>query len=320
MDFGQPAIEWIGPFQVVSTFRPDEGIPGVRFFYPRLAKIVRALFRARADLYYVRCAGFILAPVVCVAKLLKKKVVFCGASNVDFDPGSVELKGTRDKVLYFWGLRNCDAVVVQNEAQQKSVFENFHRRAPIIRNGFVSEVLTTPNSMQRPKEFLIWVGSFRKYKKRVPRGAFVMIGGSSSLSSPEEWKLWRKIVCKSEAVSNLNLTGPLPFEEVEEYFHQSKILINTSDYEGFPNTFLQAWSKGIPVVSFVDPDNLLASNGLGMAVKDMDEMVRAVDSVLDSSTRFSPEKIKAYFEDHFLIKGVGDQYESLFRSISLYSG
>ena len=39
---------------------------------------------------------------------------------------------------------------------------------------------------------------------------------------------------------------------------KSKILINTSSFEGFPNTFVQAWANGVPVISLkVDPDNII---------------------------------------------------------------
>src|SRR6185437_14783737 len=50
----------------------------------------------------------------------------------------------------------------------------------------------------------------------------------------------------------------------------------TSEIEGFPNTYLQAWSHGTPVVGFLDPDRLLATHGSGRAVRDVAQMCAAI--------------------------------------------
>jgi len=61
MNHGQEVLENIGPFKVISTYRPREGIPILRFVYPKLVKIWRALAQSDADIYYVRCVGFVVS-------------------------------------------------------------------------------------------------------------------------------------------------------------------------------------------------------------------------------------------------------------------
>jgi glycosyltransferase involved in cell wall biosynthesis len=56
----------------------------------------------------------------------------------------------------------------------------------------------------------------------------------------------------------------LPHHAVHEQLRRSAVLVSTSDYEGFPNTFIEAWLHGVPVVSLhADPDELLSRGGYG---------------------------------------------------------
>ena len=71
------------------------------------------------------------------------------------------------------------------------------------------------------------------------------------------------------ALPNLSYLGELPIEKVNQEIAQSDVFVNTSAGEGFPNTFVQAWLRGVPVVScFVDPDGCLSRAGAGIFAGD----------------------------------------------------
>ena len=67
-----------------------------------------------------------------------------------------------------------------------------------------------------------------------------------------------------KGVSQLRYLGQKNNNEINTIFGYSHILVNTSQYEGFSNTFIQAWMRGVPVVSLnTDPDGLIESKRLG---------------------------------------------------------
>ena len=48
------------------------------------------------------------------------------------------------------------------------------------------------------------------------------------------------------------------------WLNKSKILINTSSSEGFPNSFIHAWFLNVLVISFLfDPDYILKNENIG---------------------------------------------------------
>ena len=57
-------------------------------------------------------------------------------------------------------------------------------------------------------------------------------------------------------------------------------LCSTSEFEGFPNTFLEAWAQGVPVVSTFDPDGLIERRGLGRAVAKAEDLAAALRDLL----------------------------------------
>jgi glycosyltransferase involved in cell wall biosynthesis len=99
-----------------------------------------------------------------------------------------------------------------------------------------------------------------------------MVGGAP----PKTRSLFDRVRIAASRVSNVTFHGRLPYRATQRLFERARVLVNTSEIEGFPNTFLQAWAQGIPVVSFFDPDGVIRREGLGHAVATLEEMAAAV--------------------------------------------
>ncbi|WP_051554390.1 glycosyltransferase family 4 protein [Desulfobulbus elongatus] len=313
-DVGQPDFLHRGGLTFIKSFAPSAGLPGIRFFHPRLTEIWKALIKADADVCYCRAAGFLPGVLTLFCRIYRKKFVFAGASDTDFLPDHHIIPTQRDKLLYRFGIRRADAIVVQSAKQQALLRANFGRDGIVIRNFHDGEARILPESERR---VILWVSTIRSLKRpmlfiqlaqALPQERFVMIGGRDG-SNPE---LFQSVSEQCAALPNLEFLGFQPLEVTERYFDQSKLFVNTSEHEGFPNTFLQAWRRGIPVVSFVDPDDVIRNNSLGCVVIGDQSLPEVVRSVLDAPP--DAEKIRVYFQKNHA-SGVAEQYLHVFGSL-----
>jgi glycosyltransferase involved in cell wall biosynthesis len=62
----------------------------------------------------------------------------------------------------------------------------------------------------------------------------------------------------------VQLLPGVPYREVQRYFDRAEVFVNTSDFEGFPNSFIQMGQGGGTILSLnVDPDGVLTDFGAG---------------------------------------------------------
>ena len=76
IDFGPPQVESINRLTVYKTFKEKEGLFAIRFLYPRLFKIWKALHQANADIYYTRTASFLPGILYMFCRTHRKKLIF----------------------------------------------------------------------------------------------------------------------------------------------------------------------------------------------------------------------------------------------------
>jgi len=94
--------------------------------------------------------------------------------------------------------------------------------------------------------------------------------------------------------------------------------VNTSDYEGFPNTFLEAWRYATPVLSLhYEVDDNFSTFGLGAKTGSMDQMKQQIRLLHEEPIQRN-EKGKAareYMIQNYSINSVVSKFQSVFESI-----
>jgi glycosyltransferase involved in cell wall biosynthesis len=317
LDFGQPQATTVDGVTVLKAYRPHAGVPVLRFLHPRLTAMWRALREARADIYYCRSASMLLAVVAEFCRRHGRRSVYAGASDMDFVPGQGgQIRYARDRWLYRRGLARVDRIVAQNETQLRSCRSNYGREARIIPSCYAP-----PAARERgtgPRDCVLWVGTLRAGKRpelllelaaRLPRRRFVMIGGAEQGESA----LFERIRRRAAGLSNVQLTGFLPLAQVEPWFDRAKVLVNTSDYEGMPNTFLQAWARGIPTVASVD-----VGAPVNRVFHGVEDGALAIEALFDSDSAWASagRRCLEHFQRNHSAAEVLERYGRLFEELA----
>jgi glycosyltransferase involved in cell wall biosynthesis len=254
---------------------------------PLLKKIIaiwNAMKTAEADIYYHESGS--PGVVTLLSKIMRRKSIFHIATNATIDnqcqfSDENFLSNIAEKLDLFF----ADLIISQNEYQYNSLLYNLGIENKIIPNGF--QIPDSRISKKVSKKYILWVASISEVKqpeifldlvKEFPDVDFLMIGG------PNNSFLYNKIKEESNVYKNLSFLGRVPFTKINSYFKEASIFINTSRFEGFPNTFIQAWMNETPVVSLnVDPDEIICKQKLGFHSTTFSKMCEDIQLLLDDN-------------------------------------
>ena len=309
-DHGQPEGKRVDGVTVHKAFAPRAGLPGLRFLHPRLTAMWSALERADADIYYCRAASLWLWLVTEFCRRRNRRSVYAGASDMDFVPDAGgQIRFARDRWLYRRGLAAVDAIVAQNEVQRASCLQHYGREAALIPSCYEPR----ENAGDRG-DLVLWVGMLHENKRpqlfldiaeRLPHRRFVLVGGPRAGAQG----FYETIRARAAKLPNVEATGFLPLDEAERWFDRARVLVNTSIYEGMPNTFLQAWARGVPAVATVPG---------GILVQTADQAALEIERLFtdEAHWRASSRECRARFAARHAPDSVLAHYRRLFEGLA----
>lgn len=219
--------------------------------------------------------------------------------------------------LCYFALSNADHIIVQTQAQRKILRERFGRHADVLPNP-INNKEGVKLSSEEP-EYVLWIGRTDKFHKRpqlcievaklLPEIWFLMI-----LNNTDD-QIFQDILKIKPA--NVEIVERVAFNQMPQYYRKAKLLLSTSskDFEGFPNTFLQAGCQGVPIVSLeVDPDGILCASGGGVNasgnVNMLIEQLRGLEH--DPTIRQEMGRnLKNYVLEHHALDKVVNQVEDI---------
>lgn len=322
-DEGQDDGDEIDGVKVFKLCKPNAGIPGIRFLWPRWNSLTRALKKANADIYYHNCGEYITGQVALWCRRNGRIFVYSAANDTDCDERLPEMHKLRERILYRYGLKVADKIIVQTKKQKEMLITGFERESTIIPMpcpGPTEEDFQCNLSKKMNSNRVLWIGRICEQKRpdRIldiaesnPDLQIDFVGpiGNSNYAA--------MIHDRIKKLKNVTYHGPVQRTEVDEFYRKAKVMCCTSDFEGFPNTFLEAWSWGVPIISTFDPDHIIAEKGVGIVGTNLTELASGIRELLDSPEKWinASKASREYYAKNHALNVVMVQFEQVFHSI-----
>lgn len=231
----------------------------------------RSLFKGTGAEYFATFGvSDLAAEIFSTAKNIGKKCVLFTGSDYDFldiyYEGSIERNkyGTVG-ALGFRAVQSADEIIVQTQNHLGLLNDRYNRAGTVVRNA-IEVAAPTGNASFSDRDYVLWVGKSDGIKRPdrlidlarlCPEIKFLAVMNKSDLKMHME--------IEQAKPENVQIVDHVPFDQIQGVFQKAIALVNTSDFEGFPNTFLQAGLAGAPVLSyFVDPDSFISAYGCGL--------------------------------------------------------
>jgi glycosyltransferase involved in cell wall biosynthesis len=294
----------------------------------RILRLRRTLRRLRPDvaLSMMNTANVVLA----IASLGIHGVATIGSERIY--PPRFPL-GRAWEHLRWWTYGYLDAVAAQCDESASWVLSNTRaRRAPVIPNPVVLPLpwqppVVAPTSMgKRGRKRLLAVGRLWAQK------GFDLLIGAFAMLAPlfQDWEL----VIVGEGPLKGELQGLIAAKGLEQqvllpgrvgnvgdWYGSADLFVLSSEFEGFPNTLVEALAYGVPAVSFdcdTGPRDIIRHGVDGLLVPPGDRaaLARAIESLMSDDTlrlRLAGQAVAAC--ERFSIENVAAKWEELFLEV-----
>ena len=254
---------------------------------PQLWQIFK---KVRPDIIYVRGANAYFFYAALYAKKYKCRILWHIAHDAEVSPisrSSLMKKPFKliDKFAVEFGIKNSTAIIGQTHHQSTLLKRHYHKACQAI----IGNWHPLPGEKKEKEKTcqVLWIANWRPFKQPelfvhlvqaladLPNVRFIMPGRNRDF--PE--------IRQKAVASGIETIGEISNQEVNQLLARSHLLVNTSQMEGFSNTFIQAWMHQVPVVSLhTDPDNVLSKQNIGICSGTLSRMIRDIRYLITHDT------------------------------------
>lgn len=300
------AADYVGtgaPYQVLDTFDPKVGVRILKYAYDYVPSMLRAAEAFGPDVIFQGCASIFTGISAFIARRLGVPFVYRCVNDTDVNGRYRPTMPGYASLAYEYGIRGASGVICQN-GYQEAGYNAWRPKCPktLLYNPiFAKDAAVSP---REARTFVAWLGVFQSQKnmpllvkvaRETPHIAY-RIGGMPSTEVDADTM---RAVEELSRLPNVTMMGYIKRTELGNFLSGAVCLLSTSHFEGFSNTFLEAFVAGTPVVipTRVDPDGLVQRKALGLVAKDDDGLIQAVDQswrMPSQDYREMSDRVRAY--------------------------
>lgn len=180
----------------------------------------------------------------------------------------------------------ADGIVTISETD-KVFWSAFSNRVSFIPNPVDADLITAKKT-NGEHNTVTWIGRFSNEKQpwsainifekvfnEMPNAKLYMIGDSTEQGVLEKYK---QMAIRKGIGDNVVFTGFT--ENVYQYLSEASVNLNTSKFEGFPMTLVEAMAHGVPTIMYNMPYLSLAKEEYGIISVDEDNERAAADHII----------------------------------------
>jgi glycosyltransferase involved in cell wall biosynthesis len=306
---------------------PYSGDRGLRGRLREAVSVLRALRAADAQVVVVRTGTPVVGLAALYCRLRRRRLIFSSAIDADFLPDK-HAGRLVERPLYRLGVQFANAIVVQTDDQLVQAKMTFPRLREIHMIPSFAEAPADLPASDDAQHF-IWIGRLVEYKQpllvarlaeAMPEAQFVMVPSLGEHPSPSESEYLTALQDAARRLPNLDVQRSMPHAQLVDEIARAVAVVNTSYHEGMPNVFLEAWSRGVPVLTLgFDPDRVVERRQLGIAAGfTWDRFVAGARELWEgrSARDELAQRVRAYIQETHSPEAVGARWQQLVKRLA----
>jgi len=311
-DYGQEQERKIENVRLIKSlsFKENAAVGAMRIW--------KAMKHANADVYMLKTAspGVPLAAAFC--GFHRKVFVYRMAHRRECDGSYMNEHPVLGRA-FACSLRKAAMVFVQNASDKDEIKKTIGVDSVVIPNGH-----RLPQVSEGEQDSILWVGRSAEFKrpekfidlaKKFPDDKFVMV---CRKATETDNNCYERLCDKIRGVRNIEFHQQVAFENIGGFFGRAKILVNTSQSEGFANTFIQAGIYARSILSLnVNPDGFLGEFSCGLSCDDDENKLAEGLKYMLNKQRYIElgRNARKYVEGKHDIKKIAERYKEIFTEL-----